>query len=77
MQVPRGALTLHLTERYGDCCPAATVSVHVSGLDDLHAEVRSRNCRHLRPGIETIPGIDRIMEVVDPFDNAPSPDGSA
>lgn len=69
MQVTRGALTLHLTEHYGDCCPGATVFVRVSGLDDLHAELHSRNYRYLRPGIEAIPGIGRTMEITDPFGN--------
>jgi catechol 2,3-dioxygenase-like lactoylglutathione lyase family enzyme len=68
MQVSRDGLTLHLTEHHGDCCPGAAAFVWISGLDDLHRELRSRQYNYLRPGIEDEPW-GRVMKVIDPFGN--------
>jgi catechol 2,3-dioxygenase-like lactoylglutathione lyase family enzyme len=69
MQVSRGGLVLHLSEHHGDCCPGSTVLVRTTGLDALHAELRSKEYRHLRPGVEIAPWNAKVMELTDPFGN--------
>jgi len=67
MQISKGKLHLHLTEHYGDCCPGSTIFVDMTGLDELHGEITSKQYPYLRPGIETVPWNARVMEVIDPF----------
>ena len=69
IQVSRGSLTLHLSEHHGDCCPGAAVSVAMTGLDALHAEVNGKGYRFMRPGIELQPWGFREMTVIDPSGN--------
>jgi catechol 2,3-dioxygenase-like lactoylglutathione lyase family enzyme len=69
MQVSRDTCVLHLTEHHGDCSPAATVFVRVSGVDDFHRELSATGYRYLRPSVECAPWNAKLMEVVDPFGN--------
>ncbi len=69
LQVSRAGLTLHLSEHHGDCCQGSTVFVWMTGLDDFHREIRSRNYRYLRPDIETTFYESRCLETIDPFGN--------
>jgi catechol 2,3-dioxygenase-like lactoylglutathione lyase family enzyme len=69
MQVSRDGLTLHLSEHHGDCCPGSTVFVWMTGIEEFHAEITSRNDNRLRPGLETTFYDARCVEVIDPFGN--------
>jgi catechol 2,3-dioxygenase-like lactoylglutathione lyase family enzyme len=69
MQLSRGACVLHLSEHHGDASPGATVFLRVRGLQAFHEELKGRNYRYLRPGIETAPWNARLMELTDPFGN--------
>jgi uncharacterized glyoxalase superfamily protein PhnB len=69
MQVSLGTLVMHLTEHHGDCCPGSTVFVKVTGLDEYHKELSSKNYRYLRPGIGVEPWNAKCMQVIDPFGN--------
>jgi catechol 2,3-dioxygenase-like lactoylglutathione lyase family enzyme len=69
MQISRGGLTLHLSEHYGDACPGSTVFVRMTGIEELHAELKARQYKYLRPGVEIAPWNAKCMEVIDPFGN--------
>lgn len=69
LQISREGLTLHLTEHHGDCCPGSTVFVWMTGLEDFHREISSKNYKYLRPGIETTFYDAKCVEVIDPFGN--------
>jgi len=69
LQVTRDAVTLHLTEHYGDCTPGSKVFIPIEGIDDLHRELHERRNPNMRPGIEDAPWNARILEVIDPFGN--------
>jgi hypothetical protein len=69
MQVSRAGLVLHLSEHYGDGTPGSQISVHMTGLDELHAELIAKAYRYMRPGIEKMPWNARVMRVIDPFGN--------
>lgn len=69
MQVSRDTCVLHLTEHHGDCSPAGTVFVRVTGIDDFHRELGATGYRYMRPGVERAPWNAKLMEVIDPFGN--------
>jgi hypothetical protein len=68
MQVSLGSFQLHLSEHHGDGCPGSTVFVKVTGLDEFHTKLSSKNYRYLRPGICDEPW-GRSINVIDPFGN--------
>jgi catechol 2,3-dioxygenase-like lactoylglutathione lyase family enzyme len=69
MQVSRNGVILFLSEHHGDGSPGAHVTVFLTGLDELHAEITAKSYRYYRPGIETMPWKARVMAVTDPFGN--------
>ena len=69
MQVSKDACVLHLSEHHGDCCPGAAMRIEVSDLDAFQAELRSKDYKYARPGIEAMPWGTRDMSVTDPFGN--------
>jgi catechol 2,3-dioxygenase-like lactoylglutathione lyase family enzyme len=69
IQVSLGSFQLHLSEHHGDGCPGSTVFVRVTGLDEYHRELSSKNYRYLRPGINNEPWGARSINVIDPFGN--------
>ena len=69
MQASLGSFELHLSEHYGDGSPGSTVFVKVTGLDEFHRELSSKNYKYLRPGICDEPWGARSMNVIDPFGN--------
>ena len=69
MQASRGSLVIHLSAHHGDACPGSTVFVRVTGLEDYHREITSKDYPYMRPGIELTPWNARMMEVIDPFGN--------
>lgn len=69
LQISRAGLVLHLTEHHGDACPGSTVFVWMTGIEDFHHEVTSKNYKYLRPGIHTTFYGARCLEVIDPFGN--------
>jgi hypothetical protein len=69
MQVSRAGLTLHLSEHHGDACPGSTVFVWMTGIDEFHRDITSKNYGYLRPGLETAFYDAKCTEVIDPFGN--------
>jgi catechol 2,3-dioxygenase-like lactoylglutathione lyase family enzyme len=69
MQISRAGIMLHLTEHHGDCLPGACVFLRVAGLEEFHAELKAKNYRYYKPGIETTEHKSRSMELLDPFGN--------
>ena len=69
MQVSRGGIVLRLSEHYGDGSPGIHVTIHLTGIDELHAELTAKRYRYFRPAIEDMPWNARVMVVYDPFGN--------
>ena len=67
-QVSRAGLVLHLSGHHGDGTPGSAIFVRMSGIDAYHAELKSRDYKHMKPGIEEMPW-GRVMTVIDPFGN--------
>jgi len=41
----------------------------MTGLDEFHREISSKDYQYLRPGVEITPWNAKLMEVIDPFGN--------
>jgi len=67
-QVSRSGFRLHLSEHAGDASPGARAFIHVTGIEELHAELTARNYRYMKPGLEDQPWGKELM-VTDPFSN--------
>jgi len=52
MQVSRDGCALQLSELHGGVCPGSAFMAHVSGFDELHAELIGKKYRFMRPHIE-------------------------
>lgn len=68
-QVSRGAVTLHLTEHYGDASPGANIRILTGDIAALHAEITAKAYPYARPGLETVPWGERQIRITDPFHN--------
>ena len=68
-QISRGDLRLHLSEHHGDASPGSTVFVWMRGIADYHAELKAKDYRYNKPGLEDAPWDARVMDVSDPFGN--------
>lgn len=67
-QISRNGTTLHLSEHAGDASPGAKTIVHMTGIDEFHAELTAKEYRYMKPGIKTQPW-GRELVVTDPFSN--------
>ena len=69
IEVSRSGMTLHLSEHHGDCCPGSTVFVWMTGIEDFHKEITSKDYKYNKPGLETTFYDAKCVEVTDPFSN--------
>ena len=69
IEVSRSGMTLHLSEHHGDCTPGSTVFVWMTGIEDFHKEITSKDYKYNNPGLETTFYDAKCVEVIDPFSN--------
>lgn len=73
MQVSLGSLVLHLSEHHGDGSPGHVVYVVATGVQELHAELQTKDYPNLNPGIGGSPGdsddTGTCVTLLDPFGN--------
>lgn len=69
LQVSRAGLTLHLSEHHGDACPGSTIFVWMTGIEEFHREITTKDHKYLPPGVETTFYNARCVEVIDPLGN--------
>jgi catechol 2,3-dioxygenase-like lactoylglutathione lyase family enzyme len=69
LEIRRDGCVLHLSEHYGDATPGSAVRIRVEDVAGLHAELRGKNYRFARPGLEETPWKTREISVSDPFGN--------
>ncbi|HZV76739.1 MAG TPA: glyoxalase superfamily protein [Candidatus Babeliales bacterium] len=69
MGISRDGLPLFLSEHHGDGSPGAHVRIDVRGLDELRAELASRDYRYMNPSIQEQEWGTRELCVIDPFGN--------
>jgi len=67
-QISRGGLRLHLSEHSGDATPGSTSCVYMRGIRKLHEELRGKQYRYMKPGLEQEDGRLEVT-VIDPFQN--------
>lgn len=69
MQVSRDGVVVHLTEHHGDCVPGGCAYFRVKGLTEFHAELKGKDYRYFKPGIEETDRGTLLMGILDPFGN--------
>ena len=69
MQVSRDGCVLHLSEHYGDGTPGAAMRIETTELDAFRDELREKQYKYARPGINDTPWGTRDMPIKDPFGN--------
>jgi catechol 2,3-dioxygenase-like lactoylglutathione lyase family enzyme len=69
MQVSRGGLAVRLSEHHGDATPGSHAYVMMTGVKDLHRELRDKNYRHNKPGLQQQEWGMTELTVIDPFGN--------
>ncbi len=68
-QISRPDVRLHLSEHHGDASPGSTVFIWMRALHDYNRELRAKDYRYNKPGVEEAPWGGHVMEVPDPFGN--------
>ena len=68
LQIRRDGCVLHLSEHHGDGSPGVVVFAPMSGIGAFNREILSRDCTHMRPGVEQMDW-GREMTVTDPSGN--------
>jgi uncharacterized glyoxalase superfamily protein PhnB len=69
MAIRRGNVTLFLSEHHGDGSPGSHICVEMSGVRELHAELKAKRYKYMNPGIVEQEWGTREMTVYDPFNN--------
>ncbi|WP_394887230.1 glyoxalase superfamily protein [Mesorhizobium sp. AaZ16] len=69
MEVVRDGCALHLSEHYGDASPGSAVRIRVEDITGLHRELRARDYRFAKPGLEEMPWKTREVSITDLFGN--------
>jgi len=69
MQVSREGIILHLSEHHGDCTPGSKAYITVDDVKTFYDEIRAKDYKYNKPGLEHAPWNAPCFEVVDPFGN--------
>ena len=69
MQVSRGNCVLHLSEHHGDGTPGTKIRIECDDVKGYHKELKSKNYRYLKPGINKFPWAKQELCLADPFGN--------
>jgi len=68
-QISKNGTLFHLTEHYGDCIPGARIRVRSDNIEEFHRQLREKDYRYYKPGIEKTEWKTMEISVVDPFGN--------
>ncbi len=69
VRLVRGAVQLDLSEHHGDGTPGSAVWIAIADVTALHAELRRKHYRSMRPGIDRDAPGGPTIEVIDPSGN--------
>ena len=68
-QVSKDGIIFHLTEHYGDCIPGSKIRIQVNGIKAYHQQLRDKDYRYYKPGLEKMEWGSTEMSLTDPFGN--------
>jgi uncharacterized glyoxalase superfamily protein PhnB len=68
-QISLDECVIHLSEHHGDASPGSAVRIAVDDVDGYHAQITSKGCKYMRPGIDVLPWGTREIQIIDPFFN--------
>lgn len=69
MQISKHDIIIHLTEHYGDCLPGARIRIVLKELEQYSRELKAKDYKYYKPGIEETEWNTREMPLIDPFGN--------
>jgi catechol 2,3-dioxygenase-like lactoylglutathione lyase family enzyme len=69
MQISKDGIILHLSEHYGDCIPGARIRIEINEIEKYHLELREKDYRYYKPGIEKTEWGTKEVCLLDPFGN--------
>lgn len=69
MGIARGGLRLFLSEHHGDGSPGIHITVDMTGVRELHAELAAKRYKYMNPGIQEQEWGTREFTVYDPVGN--------
>ncbi|MGN6467469.1 MAG: glyoxalase superfamily protein [Rhizobiaceae bacterium] len=69
MEVARDGCVLHLSEHHGDAAPGSALRIEVEDIVAFHRELKEKDYRFAKPGLEEKPWKTREVSVIDPFGN--------
>lgn len=68
-QISKEDIVIHLTEHYGDCIPGARIRIEITGLEKFNQQLKEKDYRYYKPGIEKTDWGTTEMSLIDPFGN--------
>ena len=69
MGISRDGCGLHLSEHHGDASPGAYVRIRTEDVQALFEELRDKDYKYAKPGVEETEWNTRQVTVTDPFMN--------
>jgi len=69
MQLSKDGCIIHLSEHHGDSSPGASLRITTNNLDKYQKELKDKQYKNARPGIQEMPWGTRDMAISDPFGN--------
>lgn len=69
MQISKDTSLIHLSEHYGDACPGATLKINVDHIDVMALQLKEKDYKYSKPGVEIMPWKTKEMSIRDPFGN--------
>lgn len=69
MQISKDDFVLHLSEHYGDCIPGAKVIINILNLETYHQQLKEKDYKYYKPGIQKTEWGTKDMNLIDPFGN--------
>ena len=68
-QISKEDIIIHLTEHFGDCIPGARIRIEIEGIVQYHEELRKKDYKYFKPGIQKQDWGTKEICLIDPFGN--------
>jgi uncharacterized glyoxalase superfamily protein PhnB len=69
MGISKDDCLIHLSEHFGDGTPGTGIRIAIDDVDAYQQQLRARQYKHARPGVQNQPWGTREMSIADPFGN--------
>ena len=69
VQVSKDKCVLHLSEHHGDSSPGSALRIETDDVGAMNRELKEKDYKYAKPGIEETPWQTKEMSISDPFGN--------